>query len=504
MLLLSLVLSAAGLLAPLQTQLLIDQAITQTDIDLVFLIIAGFSCLALFSAFGTYIRGFLTLRLTQSLSMGMQGNLTRQLLSLPLGYFQSRHIGDLLNKLESAGTIQKFLMSGAIAAVVDGLMALVTLGLLFTYGTTLALLCVASILTIQLIDIALIAYRKHIAHEEFLASGRENTLLVEMISGIQALKLSGKAANRLAVWEASFSQLLSKQSQLASTNLSVEVAQNILEAAFNAFILYVVVQSVIGERLTVGMMMSFLAYKSYFSNALNSLVNTIVDYRMLAVPLEQLADIIKTEPEATTGQKQYLNEGTVEFKDVWFRYDEGLPYVLQGASFRVKAGEHVALAGPSGAGKSTILKLLLRVLEPERGEIYIDDRPLSGLHIHTYREQLGVVMQDDQLFSGSLMENISMFDDEVDEEKLNRSCEMACLTEDIDHMPMGMLTMVGDMGSALSGGQKQRVILARALYRKPLILLTDEATSHLDAETELKIVTRLSRLNITRLTIAHR
>jgi ATP-binding cassette, subfamily B, bacterial CvaB/MchF/RaxB len=503
-LLLSFVLSAAALLAPLQTQLIIDQAVTQTDFDLLFLIIAGFACLSLFSAFGAYIRGYLSLKLTQALSLGMQSNLTRQLLSLPLRYFQSRHIGDLLNKLEGAGSVQNFLMSGAVAAIVDGLMAILTLVLLFTYGANLALLTLASIFSVQFVDLNMIAYRKHISHEIFLASGRENTLLVEMISGVQALKLSSKESNRLAVWVSSYSQLLTKQSQLATTNLSVEVVQNVLETAFNAFILYILVSAVISEQLTVGMMISFLAYKSYFSGAFNNLVNTLVDYRMLAVPLEQLADIVSTAPEPVTGQKLPLKQGTIRFEDVWFRYDEGLPYILQGATFEIGKSEHVALSGVSGAGKSTVLKLLLRALKPERGEIYIDGSPLSGLNLHSYREQLGVVMQDDQLFSGSLMENISMFDDVVDNERLEWATDMACLSQDIEVMPMGIMTMVGDMGSALSGGQKQRVILARALYRKPRILFTDEATSHLDPAMELNIVKNLTSLEMTRFTIAHR
>ena len=504
LLLLSLMLSAAGLFAPLQIQLLIDQAIPQSDLDLAVLVVVGFAFLQFFSICGTMLRRFLTLRVSQSLSLGMQGNLVRHLMALPLRFFQSRHIGDLLNKLESAGAVQAFLLSGAVSTVVDGAVAIAALALLFTYGTGLALLCCLTIAVTEAVDLGLIGLRKQLAHEQQLASSREHTLIVEMLSGAQALKLSGRTADRVAVWEAAFSHVLSRRSQLEGVDILSESVRGALGAAFNALILYLLVQSVLREEITVGMMISFLAYKSYCTGALSGLASSIIGYRMLAVPLERLADIVKTSAEASHASEADLGDASIEFRDVWFRYDEALPYVLRGASFRVFPGEHVAIAGPSGAGKSTILKLLLRIETPERGEILVGGQPIAALNLHGYRERLGVVMQDDQLFTGSLMENITMFAETVDEARLHRACELACLVGDIAAMPMGLQTLVGDMGSALSGGQKQRLILARALYREPRLLLMDEATSHLDPATERLITENIRALDCTRLTIAHR
>lgn len=503
-LLLSLVLSAAGLLAPLQLQLLIDQAVPQSDYDLLLLIVIGFAILQLFSTCGTFLRRFLTLRISQSLSLGMQGNLVRHLMALPLRYFQSRHIGDLLNKLESAGTVQAFLLSGAVSAAVDGLIAMAALGVLFTYGIGLALLTCLAVLAIEAVNLGLVGLRRQLAHEQQLASSREHTLIVEMLSGVQALKLSGRTSDRVAVWEAAFSQVLSRQSQQEGLSIVGDSVQGILGLLFNGLILFLLVQSVLRQEITVGMMMSFLAYRSYCAGALSGLVSSVVAYRMLAVPLERLADIVTTEPEGQHAAEVDLGDASIEFRDVWFRYDEALPYILRGFSFRVAPGEHVAIAGASGVGKSTILKLLLRIEVPERGEILVGGQPISGLNLQGYRARVGVVMQDDQLFTGSLMENITMFAEDVDEERVVRACQLACLTEDIARMPMGMMTMVGDMGSALSGGQKQRLILARAIYRQPSLLLMDEATAHLDPNTERQITQNISSLRCTRLTIAHR
>ena len=504
LLLLSLVLSAAGLLAPLQLQLLIDQAVPQSDGDLLLLIVVGFAILQLFSTCGTILRRFLTLRISQSLSLGMQGNIVRHLMALPLRYFQSRHIGDLLNKLGSAGTVHAFLLSGAVSTAVDGLVAIAALGLLFTYGIGLALLTCLAVLATEAVDLGLVGLRKQLAHEQQLASSREHTLIVEMLSGVQALKLSGRTSDRVAVWEAAFSQVLSRQSQQEGLSIVSDSVQGILGLLFNGLILYLLVQSVFRQEITVGMMMSFLAYKSYCAGALSGLAGSIVAYRMLAVPLEWLADIVTTAPDSQHAAEVDLGDASIEFRDVWFRYDEALPYILKGASFRVEPGEHVAIAGASGVGKSTILKLLLRIETPERGEILVGGQPIAALNLQGYRDRLGVVMQYDQLFTGSLIENITMFAEAVDEERLERACQIACLSDDIAKMPMRMLTMVGDMGSALSGGQKQRLILARAIYREPSLLLMDEATAHLDPDTETQITQNVSALRCTRVTIAHR
>lgn len=503
-LLLSLALSAAGLLAPLQIQLLIDQALPQSDLDLVLLIIIGFAFLQVFAVCCTVVRRFLSLRVAQAVALGMQGNLVRHLMALPLRYFQSRHIGDILNKIESANSVQAFLLSGTVSAIVDGLVAAAALALLFTYGTALALLCCLAILTTQCVDLAVMGWRRQLAHEQQLASGREHTLIVEMLSGIQALKLSGGGGERVTVWEAAFSHVLARRAQRAGVDIVAEAGQAAMATFFNAIILYLLAQSVLRQDITVGMMMSFLAYRSFLDGGLSGLAQALISYRMLSIPLERLADIVMTPAETLHIGDVRPGESSIEFRDVWFRYDETLPFVLRGASFRVEAGEHVAIAGTSGSGKSTIFKLLLRIEEPERGEILVGGRPIRSLNLQAYRDALGVVMQDDQLFTGSLAENITMFSDAVDEEQLWACCHLAGIASDIATMPMGLMTMVGDMGSALSGGQRQRLMLARALYRRPRLLLLDEATSHLDPGLERGIGENLRGLRCTRLSIAHR
>ena len=199
-----------------------------------------------------------------------------------------------------------------------------------------------------------------------------------------------------------------------------------------------------------------------------------------------------------------LVETSIEFEDVSFRYGEREPWVLRHLSLKIAAGEHVVIVGPSGCGKSTLVKLLLGLAEPTEGVIKVGGLPLSQLGAANWRRLLGVVMQDDQLFSGSLQDNIANFDDRIDLARVQASAELAAVHEDIVKMAMGYHTLIGDMGSSLSGGQKQRLLLARALYRQPKVLVLDEATSHLDVARERLVSDAISRLALTRIIIAHR
>jgi ATP-binding cassette, subfamily B, bacterial CvaB/MchF/RaxB len=194
----------------------------------------------------------------------------------------------------------------------------------------------------------------------------------------------------------------------------------------------------------------------------------------------------------------------LELRNVFFRYSETEPFVLENINLRIEPGEFVTITGPSGGGKTTLIKLMLGLLEPTSGDVLADGLPLSTMGARAFREQVAAVMQEDQLLSGSIADNISFFDQQFDEEKLLRCAKLAGMHAEIMAMPMTYNSLIGDMGSSLSGGQKQRVLLARALYRDPRILFLDEGTAHLDVETERVISTSLRQLHMTRISVAHR
>jgi len=227
----------------------------------------------------------------------------------------------------------------------------------------------------------------------------------------------------------------------------------------------------------VGMLLAFISYKDQFVTRVSALIDRVVDLNMLKLHGERLADIALTPPESrdmtVTTSHGMLEPVSIEVRGLCFRYAESEPWVLENVNFRIEPGESVAIAGPSGCGKTTLLSILAGIHKPTAGEIIVNNQPLSGIGIERYRSMIGVVMQDDQLFAGSIA-------------------------------PMGYHTLIGDMGTVLSGGQKQRVLIARAVYKRPSILLLDEATSHLDVDREKQVNSGVKHLNMTRIVVAHR
>jgi len=236
----------------------------------------------------------------------------------------------------------------------------------------------------------------------------------------------------------------------------------------------------------------------------HALVDKAVELVMLRVQGERLADIVWSEPESQAQGAMEPDDTTLSLHDVWFRYSENDPWVLQGVNLTIQAGECVAIVGGSGSGKTTLLKVMLGLLQPQKGEVRLGGVSIAALGTSRYRALIGAVLQEDQLLGGSLLENISFFDPKADMQRVVACAHMAAIHQDIAAMPMNYSSLVGDMGSSLSGGQKQRVLLARALYKNPRLLFLDEATSHLDATREEQINQAIRQLPLTRIIIAHR
>jgi ATP-binding cassette subfamily B protein RaxB len=255
------------------------------------------------------------------------------------------------------------------------------------------------------------------------------------------------------------------------------------------------------------MLFAFIAYKEQFATRVSGLIDKVVDLKMLRLQGERLADIVLAAPEQEDASKfaRKLPEmPAIELRDVRFRYSDAEDEVLAGVSLRIEPGESVAIVGPSGCGKTTLLKLILGIHAPTAGELLVGGAPLAQIGLRAWRERVGVVMQDEPLFSGSIAENISFFDLQPDMDWVMHCARVASVHDEVDAMPMGYHTLIGDMGSSLSGGQKQRILLARALYKRPQVLLLDEATSALDVDGERLVNQAVRQLALTRVIVAHR
>lgn len=507
-LVLSIVLQAAALAAPFYLQLVVDKAIGPNDHNLLFALMLGFGGLVIIRALSEAIRGWAIVIYGNQMTFQMVGNIFRHLIRLPTSYFEKRHVGDIISRIGSVRPIQEALTESVVAILIDGIMAILTLIVLFIYAPVLGGVVLGMTALFILITWVIYPHLRRTEEEAIVTKAIENTHIIESIRASTTIKLFGREASREAAWRNLFAE-----------TINADVAHNKFRVAqqfFGTLLigLQVVIVVYLGARLvldeptlfSVGMLFAFLGYQSHFTNAVEQLLAKGIEFKLLSLHLDRLADIVyeKGEDERTGATNLKPIQGGISIRDVGFQYSENDPWVLDGLNMEIEAGSMVAITGPSGGGKTTLMKLILGLYEPNEGDILVDGRRLSELGMSHWRAHIGVVMQDDQLLSGSIADNISFFDPQIDMEKVYQAAIAAQIHDEIIDIPMGYLSMVGDMGSVLSGGQKQRVLLARALYQDPKVLFLDEGTANLDPDAEKKIADVLETMDITRIIVAHR
>lgn len=302
-------------------------------------------------------------------------------------------------------------------------------------------------------------------------------------------------------------ETINRQLTTQKLRLIFRTANSLLVGGLAILVVWLGAERVMANTFSIGMLLAFIAYKDQFLSRVSELINRVVDLKMLRLHAERLADIALTPPEPRDPWAEppaEMRPAAIEVRNLCFRYSDNDPFVLDGISFRVASGEFVAIAGPSGCGKTTLLKLLAGLLQPTEGEILVDGEPLARFGIERYRAMIGVVMQDDRLFAGSIADNICFFAERPERERIEACAKLAAVHDDILAMPMAYGSLIGDMGTVLSGGQKQRVLIARALYHDPGVLLLDEATSHLDLAREKAVNAAIGATRMTRIVVAHR
>ena len=394
-----------------------------------------------------------------------------------------------------------------VTALIDGVMVVATLTMMFIYSPLLSVVVLVAVVLYACFRIIL--YRSFRQRSSDLVESRavEASMFIETLRAIQSLKLFNRESDRESQWLNRFSDVQSASVRLSRARITFSAINEILFGLENIISVYLAANLALQNVLTVGMIFAFMSYKQNFSGKTILLIEKALDFRLLDLHLERIADIALTPLESGHDwQTSYMRtiRGAIELRNVFFRYAETEPYVLEAINLKIEAGQFVTITGPSGGGKTSLIKIMLGLLEPTSGEVLIDGVRLLTLGPKAYREQIGVVMQEDQLLSGSLADNICFFDPVFDQERMIACAKLACIHDEIMAMSMTYSSLVGDMGSSLSGGQKQRVLLARALYRQPQILFMDEGTAHLDIENERRINENLRRLRITRVNVAHR
>ncbi|WP_193166104.1 peptidase domain-containing ABC transporter [Microbulbifer hainanensis] len=509
-LLLSLLLQLFAVVTPFYVQTVVDDVILRGDDNLLLVLAIGFGLLLLIQTGTNALREWVILHISSRLNMQMAANLFRHLIRLPMSYFSTRHMGDVVSRFGSLQKVRELLTTGLVAAVVDGIMALITLAAMFFYDVRLTLIVLLVVVLYAALRLLLYRPLRLLTEEKIIAQAKHDSHFMESVRAIQTVKLFQREIDRQGQWHNRLADAVNKDIRIARWNIGYETIERLLFGLENLLVIYFAATAVMDSTLTVGMLYAFISYKTRFVESMDALIAKWIELKMLGLHLDRLSDIVFTKAEEIGGpdgsplnaDKAQPLRGKIEVCNLGFRYGEAEAPAFRNLNFTIEAGETVAIVGPSGCGKTTLLKCLMGLLEPTEGEILIDGQPIR--QISQYRSQIAGVMQDDQLLAGTIADNIACFEPQLDLQRIVTCARMACIHEEILRMPMQYNTLVGDMGTSLSGGQKQRIVLARALYHAPRILFMDEATSHLDVANESLVSDHISRLAITRVLVAHR
>ncbi|MFS2317847.1 peptidase domain-containing ABC transporter [Maricaulis sp. D1M11] len=504
---LSVGLQVATFAMPFQLQLVVDEVLGRGDAQLLHVLAVGFAALVLLGALIEALRAYAIQVFGSLLNFQMVGNLVRHLLRLKVEFFEKRHVGDILSRIQSTRPIQQAISQGLVTVVIDGVMAVIALIIMFFYSLPLAMIVVVSVAINAIMTYAFYPQIRRRSEEQITATANEQSHVIESVRGSTTLRLWGGEPQRESHWRNLFASAVNASFSLGKLQLTQQALQSAITGLQTVLVLYVAAQIILAaDGFSVGMLMAFLSFRQTFTDRINALINQALQFSLLGLHLERLGDILNATPERSENEEETGTEldSGIHTCGLRFRYGASDPLVLDGIDLAIQPGEFLAIIGPSGGGKTTLLKLILGLYEPTDGHIEIGSRRATSALWRRWRAQVAVVSQDDQLFSGTLADNIAFFDPDLNMDRVRQAAMEARIHDDIMRMPMQYMSLVGDMGSTLSGGQRQRVLFARALYRRPKVLVLDEGTANLDADTENEIADAITAMPITRIIVAHR
>jgi len=507
---LSLLMEVLVLVAPLQMQLSIDSALPSSDGRLVWVLAIGFTLVVLLQAAISVIRAWTLAVLGARVGYQLKERFVGALHRKPARFFLRHRSADILSRSRSVDAIQSLVTAQLLQALLDGVMSVAIVVVMLLSVPSMA----AVVIAFAAINLAATAGLRRtaidVSRRSLRVAAQADAFFLENARAARAIKLFGKERVRIDIWRNKFVELT--HLGLAEGRLAMfsTQASQLSNGLANVALISLGTWLVLGNRITLGTMMMFFLFRAFLVERLNRAVLYAMELRRVRTNAERIEDVMAEDPGATDAGRQRpfaVADGAgvrIELKDVWFRYGNDSPWLLQGASLTVEPGESVAITGPSGSGKTTLLNLMIGLLEPARGEVLFNGRDVRTIASSDLARLVGVVMQDDTLFQGSVADNVSFFDAPIDFERVARAARQANVAADIEAMPMRYHSMLAEDGADISGGQKQRLFIARALYHAPRVLFLDEATSHLDPASEALVTRAIEAMAMTRVLVAHR
>ncbi len=504
----SFVIQLFGLVTPLFTQVILDKVLVHRTISTLNVLALAFVVVSVFELLLNLARNYIFIHTTNKIDAKLGSKLFNHLLKLYYVYFENRQVGNIAARVRELDRIREFITDKSVSVLIDLLFSVVFVVVMLMYSVKLTMIALGFIAIIAIIFLIVTPELRVRLEDKFQMGAQSNSYLVESITGIQTVKSLGVEGSMFKKWEEKLGKYIKSSFNLAIMGNFTGSITKFLQKAMTIAILYVGVLLVIENKLTIGQLIAFQMFAGQFSAPTLRLVNLWNEFQQTLLAVDRIGDILNSplEQQSETAVTMRNVQGHIKLDNLSFKYNVELPNVLKNVNLEIPAGTKIGIVGRSGSGKSTLTKLIQRLYYASEGTIYIDGIDIRNIDPMWLRTNIGIVLQENYLFSGTIKENITLPRPNVPMEAVINVARVSGAHEFISQLPKGYDTQVGERGSSLSGGQKQRIAIARALITDPRILIFDEATSALDYESEKIIRDNLAMITRGRTTliIAHR
>ncbi len=504
----SFVIQLFGLVTPLFTQVILDKVLVNRTISTLDVLAFAFIVVAIFELMLNLSRNYIFIHTTNKIDAKLGAKLFKHLFRLYFVYFENRQVGNIAARVRELDRIREFITNKSVSVLIDAFFSVVFLAIMFVYSPKLTFISLGFLAIIAIIYVLITPELRLRLEEKFQMGAHSNSYLVESITGVQTVKSLAIEGSMFKKWEEKLGKYLKSSFNLAIMGNFTGSICGFLQKGMTIAILYVGVMLVIENKLTIGQLIAFQMFSGQFSAPMLRLVGLWNEFQQTLLAVDRIGDILNSPIEMQSGNAITLNhvKGDIKVDNLSFKYNVEAPLVLKNISLDISAGTKIGFVGRSGSGKSTITKLIQRLYYPTEGTIYIDGIDIRNINPVWLRTNIGIVLQENFLFSGTIKDNIALPRPNIPMEGIVQAAQIAGAHEFISKLPKGYDTEVGERGSSLSGGQKQRIAIARALISNPRILIFDEATSALDYESERIIRDNMALISKGRTTIiiAHR